>query len=87
MVKFFKFIRHYWLPHFINKYILKLGITERGYDFILYCYRIITDPTTEPQSYQELMFEDKLDKEKRVESARAYFTMLVPYCDYDWRKK
>lgn len=40
-----------------------------------------------PQSYQELIFEDLLDKERRVESAREYFTMLVPFCDYDWRKK
>lgn len=87
MVKLFKFIRYYWLPHFINKYILKLGLTEKGYDFALYCYRIITDPTTKPQTYQELMFEEQLNKENRVASARAFFVKLVSYCDYDWRKK
>lgn len=80
-----KKFRYYTIPFLINKYIRHQTISQQGYDFLMYCFKVAADPSTEPQTYQEQMFDEKLkdDTYSREQIARECIVYLTPYCEED----
>ena len=63
VILFFKWMRAYAVPYFINRYIKRMKVTDHGEAFIVYLTKVIQEDY-QPISMQEQMFEEHLQSIK-----------------------
>lgn len=80
LTKMWRRIKHYYIPHYWYK-LRGETLSEKGYRFIEYCARVYMNPAYEPQTYEEMMFDEKIGKENRKDMAVCYIKALGPYLD------
>lgn len=74
---------HLWLRRFVNKYIRRYGLSEKGEKLVVYLYKVINEDY-QPQDYSDIMLEDsfnpnKLTGDDRKTIAKAIFAHLVEF--------
>ena len=72
-----------WLRRFVNKYIRRYSLSEKGEKLVVYLYKVINEDY-QPQDYSDIMLEDsfnpnKLTGEERKTIAKAIFANLVEF--------
>lgn len=63
IILFFKWLRTYVFPYFVNSFIRKKKVSDYGEDFMVYLTKIIQSDY-QPVSMQEQMFEEHLQRIK-----------------------
>ena len=63
VILFFKSVRAYAIPYFINHYIKRMRVTDNGEALIIYLTKVIHEDY-QPISMQEQMFEEYLQRIK-----------------------
>lgn len=63
IILFFKWLRMYVFPYFVNSFIRKKRVSDYGEDFMAYLTKIIQSDY-HPVSMQEQMFEEHLQRIK-----------------------
>ena len=74
---------HLWLRRFVNKYIRRYNLSEKGEKLVVYLYKVINEDY-QPQDYSDIMLEDsfnpnKLTGEERKTIAKAIFANLIEF--------
>lgn len=72
-----------WLRRFVNKYIRRYSLSEKGEKLVAYLYKVINEDY-QPQDYSDMMLENsfnpnKLTGEERKTIAKAIFANLVEF--------
>lgn len=72
-----------WLRRFVNKYIRRYSLSEKGEKLVVYLYKVINEDY-QPQDYSDTMLENsfnpnKLTGEDRKIIAKAIFAHLVEF--------
>lgn len=77
--------KNYTIPHFFIKYFGKYKMSEEGYKFFEFCAKVIQDLDYEAETYQEMIFDERLKQEgkTRREAAGMYFAILMPYVEME----
>lgn len=83
LTRMWRRITHYYIPHFWHRLCGDI-LTEKGQRFVEYCARICIDPEYKPRTYEEMMFDEKIDKGNRKEMATRYLMALAPYLDLNF---
>ena len=74
---------HLWLRRFVNKYIRRYNLSEKGENLVVYLYKVINEDY-QPQDYSDIMLENsfnpnKLTGEERKTIAKAIFAHLIEF--------
>ena len=74
---------HLWLRRFVNKYIRRYNLSEKGEKLVVYLYKVINEDY-QPQDYSDMMLENsfnpnKLTGEDRKTIAKEIFAHLVEF--------
>lgn len=74
---------HLWLRRFVNKYIRRYSLSEKGEKLVVYLYKVINEDY-QPQDYSDTMLENsfnpnKLTGEDRKAIAEVIFANLVEF--------
>ena len=83
VILFFKWMRTYAVPYFINRYIKRMKVTDHGEALMVYLTKVIQEDY-QPQDYSDVMLEElfnpnKLTGEDRKIIAKAIFAHLVEF--------
>lgn len=63
IILFFKWVRAYAFPYFVNHFIRGMKVTDHGEELVVYLTKVIQDDY-QPVSMREQMFEEHLQRIK-----------------------